>query len=172
MMAGQQFCGEDWSKLKKKYHSLEEEDLLRYCFSSAYIVALLHDSLGVSLDDERYIPCSTTLPDYVLLNSTLLILTLIVSVHKLAPWCHLLVIRLQSSSLGDLADHMTCGPPLWAHSNELPSHWQCCPMVHLELAHSHSSRINSCPTWFYSCYSKYVTGLSFSLFLLKKKKVL
>ncbi|KAB1208056.1 putative apyrase 6 [Morella rubra] len=53
MMAGQQFCGEDWSKLKKKYHSLEEEDLLRYCFSSAYIVALLHDSLGVSLDDER-----------------------------------------------------------------------------------------------------------------------
>ncbi|XP_062161484.1 probable apyrase 6 [Alnus glutinosa] len=52
MMAGQQFCGEDWSKLKKKYHSLNEEDLLRYCFSSAYIVALLHDGLGVSLDDE------------------------------------------------------------------------------------------------------------------------
>jgi apyrase len=56
MMAGQQFCAEDWSKLKKKYHSLNEEDLLHYCFSSAYIVALLHDGLGVSLDDEGYVP--------------------------------------------------------------------------------------------------------------------
>lgn len=54
MIAGQEFCGEDWSKLKKKYQSLEEEELLRYCFSSAYIVALLHDSLGIALDDERY----------------------------------------------------------------------------------------------------------------------
>ncbi|GMI99895.1 apyrase 6 [Hibiscus trionum] len=53
MMAGQHFCGEDWSKLKKKHQSLEEEELLRYCFSSAYIVALLHDSLGIALDDER-----------------------------------------------------------------------------------------------------------------------
>lgn len=53
MMAGQQFCGEDWSKLRKRYHSFNEEDLLHYCFSSAYIVALLHDSLGVALDDER-----------------------------------------------------------------------------------------------------------------------
>ncbi|KAK4598512.1 hypothetical protein RGQ29_015820 [Quercus rubra] len=52
-LAGQRFCGEDWSKLKKKYHSFKGEDLLHYCFSSAYIVALLHDSLGVSLDDER-----------------------------------------------------------------------------------------------------------------------
>ncbi|GMJ05668.1 apyrase 6 [Hibiscus trionum] len=53
MMAGQHFCGEDWSKLKKKHQSLDEEELLRYCFSSAYIVALLHDSLGIALDDER-----------------------------------------------------------------------------------------------------------------------
>ncbi|PPD82955.1 hypothetical protein GOBAR_DD20109 [Gossypium barbadense] len=53
MMAGQHFCGEDWSKLKKKHQSLGEEELLRYCFSSAYIVALLHDSLGIALDDER-----------------------------------------------------------------------------------------------------------------------
>ncbi|KAL2484637.1 putative apyrase 6 [Abeliophyllum distichum] len=53
LVAGQQFCEEDWSKLKKKYHSLDEEDLHRYCFSSAYIVALLHDSLGIGLDDER-----------------------------------------------------------------------------------------------------------------------
>ncbi|KAK6242740.1 hypothetical protein SCA6_008129 [Theobroma cacao] len=53
MIAGQHFCGEDWSKLKKKHQSLDEEDLLRYCFSSAYIVALLHDSLEIALDDER-----------------------------------------------------------------------------------------------------------------------
>ncbi|CAL5396271.1 unnamed protein product [Camellia sinensis] len=53
MTAGQQFCEEDWQKLKMKYHSHEEDDLKRYCFSSAYIVALLHDSLGIALDDER-----------------------------------------------------------------------------------------------------------------------
>ncbi|KAF5183941.1 Ectonucleoside triphosphate diphosphohydrolase [Thalictrum thalictroides] len=53
MLAGQQFCGEEWSKLQKKYHTVNEEDLQRYCFSSAYIVALLHDSLGIALDDGR-----------------------------------------------------------------------------------------------------------------------
>ncbi|XVE91496.1 hypothetical protein REPUB_Repub01dG0015100 [Reevesia pubescens] len=53
MMAGRHFCEEDWSKLKKKHQSLDEEDLLRFCFSSAYIVALLHDSLEIALDDER-----------------------------------------------------------------------------------------------------------------------
>ncbi|RZC28507.1 probable apyrase 6 [Glycine soja] len=53
MNAGKEFCGKDWLRLKKKYVSHDEEDLLRYCFSSAYIVALLHDSLGIALDDER-----------------------------------------------------------------------------------------------------------------------
>lgn len=53
MVAGQQFCEEDWSNIRRKHTSHEEEDLLRYCFSSAYIVALLHDSLGIALDDER-----------------------------------------------------------------------------------------------------------------------
>nr|AAK62457.1 putative nucleoside triphosphatase [Arabidopsis thaliana] len=51
--AGERFCGEDWSKLRVKDPSLHEEDLLRYCFSSAYIVSLLHDTLGIPLDDER-----------------------------------------------------------------------------------------------------------------------
>ncbi|CAO2829586.1 unnamed protein product [Amaranthus hypochondriacus] len=51
--AGQQFCEDDWSNIRKKYASLEEENILHYCFSSAYIVALLHDSLGVALDDRR-----------------------------------------------------------------------------------------------------------------------
>ncbi|XP_019461396.1 PREDICTED: probable apyrase 6 [Lupinus angustifolius] len=54
MSAGQEFCGEDWLRLKEKYHSHDEEELLQYCFSSAYIVALLHDGLGIALDDERY----------------------------------------------------------------------------------------------------------------------
>lgn len=53
IIAGQQFCGQDWSKLKNRYNFLHEEDLRHYCFSSAYIVALLHDSLGIALDEER-----------------------------------------------------------------------------------------------------------------------
>ncbi|CAN8305251.1 unnamed protein product [Cochlearia groenlandica] len=52
ILAGTRFCGEDWSKLKVKYPALKDENLVRYCFSSAYIVAMLHDSLGVALDDE------------------------------------------------------------------------------------------------------------------------
>ncbi|KAL1215302.1 putative apyrase 6 [Cardamine amara subsp. amara] len=51
--AGERFCGEDWSTLRVKDPSLEKEDILRYCFSSAYIVSLLHDTLGIPLDDER-----------------------------------------------------------------------------------------------------------------------
>ncbi|KAF9596296.1 hypothetical protein IFM89_008822 [Coptis chinensis] len=53
MLAWEKFCGEDWAKLQKKYHTLEKEDLLKYCFSSAYIVAFLHDSLGIALDNGR-----------------------------------------------------------------------------------------------------------------------
>ncbi|KAH0917719.1 LOW QUALITY PROTEIN: hypothetical protein HID58_025379, partial [Brassica napus] len=44
--AAKSFCGEEWSKLKEKY-------LHGYCFSSAYIVSMLHDSLGFALDDDR-----------------------------------------------------------------------------------------------------------------------
>ncbi|KAJ0988552.1 hypothetical protein J5N97_006908 [Dioscorea zingiberensis] len=51
--SGRQFCEEDKLRLKKKYSALPEEDFSRYCFSSAYIVALLHDSLGLSLDNDR-----------------------------------------------------------------------------------------------------------------------
>ncbi|URD99822.1 GDA1 CD39 family protein [Musa troglodytarum] len=53
MHAGEEYCEQDWSKTKKKYHSADEEDLSRYCFSAAYIVALLHDSFGIPLDDKR-----------------------------------------------------------------------------------------------------------------------
>ncbi|KAJ0436275.1 putative apyrase [Helianthus annuus] len=51
--AGEHFCEEDWSTLKSKHPKLNDEDLHRYCFSSAYIVAFLHDSLGIALDDTR-----------------------------------------------------------------------------------------------------------------------
>ncbi|KAG6489388.1 hypothetical protein ZIOFF_050657 [Zingiber officinale] len=50
ILAGREFCEEDWSKNKQKYPSATE-DLSRYCFSAAYIVALLHDSFGIPLDD-------------------------------------------------------------------------------------------------------------------------
>ncbi|KAJ6708195.1 ADENOSINE/GUANOSINE DIPHOSPHATASE [Salix viminalis] len=43
----------DWDKLKDQHHSIDDLDLMRYCFSSAYTVALLHNSLGVSMDDKR-----------------------------------------------------------------------------------------------------------------------
>lgn len=52
--AGKSFCGEEWSKLKEKYPTTKEKYLDGYCFSSAYIISLLHDSLGFALDDDRY----------------------------------------------------------------------------------------------------------------------
>ncbi|KAI5012857.1 hypothetical protein ZWY2020_025123 [Hordeum vulgare] len=50
---GEQLCNKDLSTLKQKYLNHSDEDFSRYCFSSAYIVALLHDSLRVPLDDKR-----------------------------------------------------------------------------------------------------------------------
>jgi apyrase len=32
---------------------VSEQDLLKYCFSAAYIVALLHDGLGLPMDDTK-----------------------------------------------------------------------------------------------------------------------
>ncbi|KAM3296263.1 hypothetical protein ACQJBY_038546 [Aegilops geniculata] len=53
VVAGEQLCNKDLSTLRQKYLNHSDEDFSRYCFSSAYIVALLHDSLGVPLDDKR-----------------------------------------------------------------------------------------------------------------------
>lgn len=51
MLAGEQFCHGDWSSnIKRKYRSFNEGELLLFCFSSAYIVALLHDALKVPMD--------------------------------------------------------------------------------------------------------------------------
>lgn len=53
--AGEHFCGEHWTKLQDKHENVGEKDLLKYCFSTAYIVALMHDSLGIAMRDERYV---------------------------------------------------------------------------------------------------------------------
>jgi len=54
MAAGEKFCHGDWSKIKKKYSSFDDGQLLLFCFSSAYIIALLHDTLKVPLDHKRW----------------------------------------------------------------------------------------------------------------------
>ncbi|XP_077248923.1 putative apyrase 6 [Tasmannia lanceolata] len=51
--AGRHYCEDDWGKLKDEHSGIDEGDLLRYCFSSAYIVALLHDGLGIPMNDRR-----------------------------------------------------------------------------------------------------------------------
>lgn len=61
MLAGQEFCEADWVKIKEKYHSVNEKDLSKYCFSAAYIVALLHDCFGIPLDERRYALFDNTL---------------------------------------------------------------------------------------------------------------
>ncbi|KAF7088553.1 hypothetical protein CFC21_091650 [Triticum aestivum] len=53
VVAGEQLCNKDLSTLRQTYLNHSDEDFSRYCFSSAYIVALLHDNLGVPLDDKR-----------------------------------------------------------------------------------------------------------------------
>ncbi|KAK3123507.1 hypothetical protein QOZ80_8AG0631980 [Eleusine coracana subsp. coracana] len=53
MLAGEKFCPGDWSKIKEKYSSFNEGELLLFCFSSAYIIALLHDSLKLPMDHKR-----------------------------------------------------------------------------------------------------------------------
>ncbi|KAJ8750033.1 hypothetical protein K2173_013948 [Erythroxylum novogranatense] len=51
--AGKHYCGDDWKDLKSRHSNVDDLDLLRYCFSSAYMVALLHDILGVGMNEER-----------------------------------------------------------------------------------------------------------------------
>ncbi|CAK9863058.1 unnamed protein product [Sphagnum jensenii] len=51
--AGQHYCGQDWTQIQEEHKGAEEKELIKYCFSTAYIVALLHDSLGIGMADER-----------------------------------------------------------------------------------------------------------------------
>ena len=52
--AGQHYCEDDWSKLRIEHRNVDDLDLSRYCFSSAFMVALLHDSLGIPMSERRY----------------------------------------------------------------------------------------------------------------------
>lgn len=52
-VAGQHYCEDDWDTLKMQHSEVDDLDLLRYCFSSAYTVALLHDALGIPMNDTR-----------------------------------------------------------------------------------------------------------------------
>ncbi|KAM7497029.1 hypothetical protein LguiA_021443 [Lonicera macranthoides] len=51
--AGRHYCEDDWYKLKDQHHNIGDLDLLRYCFSSAYLAVLLHESFGISMIDKR-----------------------------------------------------------------------------------------------------------------------
>ncbi|KAM7497024.1 hypothetical protein LguiA_021438 [Lonicera macranthoides] len=51
--AGRNYCEDDWYKLKDQHHNTGDLDLLRYCFSSAYLAVLLHESFGISMIDKR-----------------------------------------------------------------------------------------------------------------------
>ncbi|XP_031248275.1 probable apyrase 6 [Pistacia vera] len=50
---GKHYCENDWGILKNQHRGIDDLDLLRYCFFSAFTVALLHDSLGIPLHDKR-----------------------------------------------------------------------------------------------------------------------
>lgn len=51
--SGQHYCEDDWSKLRIQHRSVDDLDLSRFCFSSAFMVALLHDSLGIPMNEKR-----------------------------------------------------------------------------------------------------------------------
>lgn len=54
-VAGQHYCEDDWDIQKNQHNIIDDSELLKYCFSSAYMVALLHDSLGIPMDEKRYV---------------------------------------------------------------------------------------------------------------------
>ncbi|XP_021892565.1 probable apyrase 6 isoform X2 [Carica papaya] len=51
--AGKHYCEDNWDDLKNLHRGVDDLDLVRYCFSSAYMVALLHDGLGLPMHEKR-----------------------------------------------------------------------------------------------------------------------
>lgn len=51
--AGEKFCEVNWQDQKGQLLNINELERSRYCFSSAYIVALLHDILGIKMNEGR-----------------------------------------------------------------------------------------------------------------------
>lgn len=52
--AGRHYCESHWDALKDQHNEIDYLDLLKYCFSSAYMLALLHDVLGMAMEEKRY----------------------------------------------------------------------------------------------------------------------
>nr|AFK33538.1 unknown [Lotus japonicus] len=52
--AGRNYCEEHWDALRDQHNEIDYLDLLKYCFSSAYMVALLHDVLGIPMEEKRF----------------------------------------------------------------------------------------------------------------------
>nr|KYP44319.1 Apyrase [Cajanus cajan] len=50
---GRHYCEDHWDALKDQHNEIDYLDLLQYCFSSAYMLALLHDVLGISMEEKR-----------------------------------------------------------------------------------------------------------------------
>jgi len=64
--AGSKYCSSSWDEVfrihgpesapggeKSARHGRSQEELLKYCFSAAYIVAFLNNGLGIELSNER-----------------------------------------------------------------------------------------------------------------------
>ncbi|KAK9818195.1 hypothetical protein WJX72_008615 [[Myrmecia] bisecta] len=52
--AGERYCGAAWPLLQEQYAQQKtSQELLKYCFSAAYIVALLHDGFGLGMDERQ-----------------------------------------------------------------------------------------------------------------------
>lgn len=51
--AGRHYCEDNWDSLKEARPSIDEMDLSKYCFSSAFMVSLLHDGLGIPMDEKQ-----------------------------------------------------------------------------------------------------------------------
>mmetsp|Transcript_22674 Transcript_22674/g.58038 ORF Transcript_22674/g.58038 Transcript_22674/m.58038 type:complete len:290 (+) Transcript_22674:1865-2734(+) len=52
--AGEAYCATSWPQLQQRYSSRKSEvELLKYCFSAAYIVTFLAEGLGVAGDERR-----------------------------------------------------------------------------------------------------------------------
>ncbi|KAK7306727.1 hypothetical protein VNO77_44683 [Canavalia gladiata] len=50
---GRHYCEDHWDGLKDQHNEIDYLDLLKYCFSSAYMLALLHDVLGIGMEEKR-----------------------------------------------------------------------------------------------------------------------
>ncbi|CAL9150676.1 probable apyrase 6 [Musa acuminata AAA Group] len=51
--AGRHYCEDHWVSLKEEHFGIDEMDLKKYCFSSAFMVSLLHDGLGIPMEEKR-----------------------------------------------------------------------------------------------------------------------